>query len=234
MPTHPLRTADPYRDLAVIDARAPRLNQLLTGVLALSAIVTGAWPLVAVAAAQLSTGLLFGRRFCLACRLYFGLVQPVLGEGPIEDARPVKFANQVGAAFLWSSTLAHLAGFHLLGGALAGTVAALALLAAATGFCAGCTIYRAWAFLRGIRGGTPGHVDLAELGCAPGRDAVVQFTHPLCSDCQALVTRLSASGRAPVLVDVSKRPDLARKYGVSVVPLAVAVRANGSVERRIH
>ena len=47
-------------------------------------------------------------------------------------------------------------------------VAALALLAATTGFCAGCALYRGWAFLRGVRGGTPGHVDLAELGVRPG------------------------------------------------------------------
>lgn len=218
----------------MIDARAPRLNQLFTGLLALASLGTGTWPLVALAAVQLSTGLLFGRRWCLACRIYFGLLQPVLGEGPVEDARPVKFANQVGAAFLWTSTLAHLAGLHAVGNVLAGVVATLALLAAATGFCAGCAIYRGWAFVRGVRGRTPGHVDLAELGCAPGREAVVQFTHPLCSDCHELSSRLSASGREPVLVDVSKRPDLARKYGVSVVPLAVAVRANGSVERRIH
>ncbi len=158
----------------------------------------------------------------------------MLGEGPVEDARPVKFANQVGAAFLWSSTLAHLAGLHLVGNVLAGVVAALALLAATTGFCAGCSLYRAWAFLRGIRGGTPGHVDLAEVGAAPGQGAVVQFTHPLCADCQTLTSRLSAGGRPPVLVDVSKRPDLARKYGVSVVPLAVMVGGSGRVERRIH
>jgi len=41
-------------------------------------------------------------------------------------------------------------------------------------------------------------------------------------------------GLAPVLVDVSRRPDLARKYGVAVVPLAVAVDADGRVTRRIH
>jgi hypothetical protein len=229
-----LRSADPYRDLAVIDARAPRLNQLLTGLLALSAVVSGAWPLLALAAAQISLGLFLGRRWCLACRVYFAFVQPVLGEGPIEDSRPVKFANQVGAGFLGSATLAHLLGWHLLGDALGGTVAALALLAATTGFCLGCSLYRGWALLRGIRGRTPGHIDLAEVGAAPGRDAVVQFTHPLCGDCQSLTGRLTASGRPPVLVDVSRRPELARKYGVAVVPLAVAVRADGSVARQIH
>jgi hypothetical protein len=146
----------------------------------------------------------------------------------------VKFANQVGATVLGAATLVHLAGFHAAGNALAGLVAALALLAAATGFCAGCILYRGWAFLRGVRGSTPGHLDLAELGCPPGREAVVQFTHPLCSDCQDLSSRLADAGLRPVLVDVSKRPDLARKYGVAVVPMAVAVRANGSVERRLH
>jgi hypothetical protein len=231
-PTH--RTADPWRDLAVIDSRAPRLNQLFIGALALASTQYAAWPLAALGALQLSVALRFGRRACLACRLYFGLLQPLLGEGPVEDARPVKFANQVGATVLWAATLVHLAGFHAAGHALAGLVAALALLAAATGFCAGCILYRGWAFLRGVRGSTPGHLDLAELGCAPGREAVVQFTHPLCSECQDLSSRLADAGLWPVLVDVSKRPDLARKYGVAVVPMAVAVRANGSVERRLH
>lgn len=228
------RTADPYRDLAVIDSRAPRLNQLVTGLLALGAVATGAWPLVALAALQISLGLALGRRWCLACRAYFSWLQPLVGEGPIEDARPVKFANQIGAAFLWSSTAAHLAGLHGTGNVLAAAVAALALLAATTGFCAGCSLYRGWAFLRGVRGRTPGHIDLAEVGGAPGRPAVVQFTHPLCSDCQTLARRLAACGDAPLLVDVSRRPELARKYGVAVVPLAVAVRADGSVARQLH
>jgi hypothetical protein len=234
MPSRAPRTADPYRDLAVIDARAPRLNQLLVGTLALASLVTGAWWLATLAAVQLSLTLAFGRRWCLACRLYFDVIQPSLGEGPVEDARPVKFANQVGATVLWAATVAHVAGLHAAGQALSGLVAGLALLAAASGLCAGCLLYRGWAFLRGVRGATPGHVDLVELGCAPGRGAVVQFTHPLCGDCQDLSARLSGEGVRPVLVDVSRRPDLARKYGVAVVPFAVSVRSDGRVERRIH
>lgn len=234
MPNSKPRTADPYRDLSVIDARAPRLNQLLVGTLALASLSPGAWWLATLAAVQLSLALALGRRWCLACRLYFAVIQPALGEGPVEDARPVKFANQVGATVLWAATAAHLAGFPAAGHALSGLVAALALVAAGSGLCAGCLLYRGWAFLRGVRGATPGHVDLAELGCAPGRGAVVQFTHPLCSDCQDLASRLSGEGIRPVLVDVSRRPDLARKYGVAVVPLAVSVRPDGRVERRIH
>jgi len=227
------RSADPWRDLAVIDARAPRANQLLTGLLALGSVVSSAWPLAALAALQLSLGLILGRRFCLACQIYFRAVQPLLGEGPVEDARPVKFANRVGAGFLWASTLAHAAGLHAAGNALAGAVAALALLAALTGFCAGCAMYRAWALVRGVRGRLPGRIDVAELGGTPGQETLVQFTHPLCADCQTLSSRLAERGEHPVVVDVSRRPDLARKYGVAVVPLTVAVRSDGTVVRRI-
>jgi hypothetical protein len=232
MPTP--RTADPYRDLAVIDSRAARANQLVIGLLATAALATGASFLLALGALQLTVTLLLGRRYCLACRLWFDLLQPRFGQGRLEDSRPVKFANRIGATFLWSATLAHAAGWQAAGNVLAGAVAALALLAATTGFCAGCTLYRGWAFLRGVRGATPGRVDLAELGAPPGRDAVIQFTHPLCGDCRELAERLEATGRSPVLVDVSRRPDLARKYGVAVVPLAFAVRASGRVEHRLH
>jgi hypothetical protein len=227
------RTADPYRDLAVIDARAPRLNQAAIGLLALAGAATGWWPLHALAALQLTLGLALGRRWCLACVLYFEVVQPRLGEGPLEDARPVRFANLVGAAFLWAATLAGPAGWPRLAVALGGTVAALALLAATTGLCLGCTLYRLGARLRGIRTLRLHHLDLAELGVAPGQGAVVQFTHPLCSECRDLSDRLHRGERQPVTVDVSKQPGLARKYGVAVVPLAFEVAPDGAVLRRL-
>jgi len=227
------RTADPYKDLLVIDARAPRANQAVIGLLAAAALATGFWPILALPALQLSLTLAFGRRWCLACRFYFAVVQPRFGEGPLEDSRPPRFANQLGAGFLWVATLAHVVGWHALGSGLAALVAVLALLAATTGFCAGCVVYRAGARLRGVRARVLDQVDLAELGAAPGQEAVIQFTHPLCADCQTLSRRLLAEGRAPVLVDVSRRPDLARKYGVAVVPLAVAVHADGSVSHRL-
>ena len=42
------RTADPYRDLDVIDSRGPRFNQATIGLLALVSVVTGWWPLLAI------------------------------------------------------------------------------------------------------------------------------------------------------------------------------------------
>jgi hypothetical protein len=136
------RAADPYRDLDVIDSRAPRFNQAVVGVVAALAVATGWWWLLALLGAQLLVGLSFGRRFCLPCLAYFELVQPLFGEGPLEDARPPRFANMVGAAFLVAASVAYAAGLAVVGGVLGALVAVLALLASATGFCAGCEAYK--------------------------------------------------------------------------------------------
>ena len=145
------RLADPYRDLEVIDSRAPRFNQVVVGVLAAIAVFTGWWWLLALLAIQLVVGLTFGRRYCLPCLAYFELVQPVFGEGPLEDSRPPRFANMVGAAFLTVASVSYLAGAEVLGAVLGGLVAVLALLAATTGFCAGCEAYKLGHLLTGRR-----------------------------------------------------------------------------------
>lgn len=96
-------------------------------------------------------GLTLGRRYCLPCLAYFELVQPYLGEGPLEDARPPRFANMVGLVFLATAFLSYLAGLDVLGAVLGILVAALALLAATTGFCAGCEAYKLGYALTGRR-----------------------------------------------------------------------------------
>jgi phosphate/sulfate permease len=136
------RRADPYRDTDVIDSRAPRFNQAVVGVVSVLAVVTGWWWLLALLAAQLAVGLTFGRRFCLPCLAYFELVQPRLGEGRLEDARPPRFANMVGLVVLTAASIAYATGLEAVGAGLGLLVATLALLAAATGFCAGCTAYK--------------------------------------------------------------------------------------------
>ncbi len=137
-----VRSADPYRDTSVIDARAPRFNQAVIGLVALLAVTIGPWWLLAVLAGQLAIGLTIGRRWCLPCVAYFELVQPRLGEGPLEDARPPRFANLVGAVFLTAASVAVAAGADTLGTVLGALVATLALLAAATGLCVGCEAYK--------------------------------------------------------------------------------------------
>ena len=146
-----LRVADPYRDTSVIDSRAPRFNQAVIGVLALVAVTVGPWWLLALLAAQLVVGLTLGRRYCLPCLAYFELVQPRFGEGPLEDARPPRFANLVGTVFLGAASVAYAAGAETLGTVLGGLVAGLALLAAATGFCAGCEAFKLGYVLTGRR-----------------------------------------------------------------------------------
>ncbi len=135
----------------MIDARAPRTNQAVVGLVALAAIMFGPWWLLAVLALQLAVGLTFGRRYCLACVLYFEVIQPRLGEGPLEDSRPPRFANLVGLAFLASASGFYAAGLDTAGTVLGGIVAALALLAALTGFCAGCTAFKIGYALTGRR-----------------------------------------------------------------------------------
>ena len=136
------RRADPYLDTAVIDSRAPRTNQAVIGALALVATLAGWHWLVGLLALQLAAGLTLGRRFCLPCVAYFELIQPRFGEGPLEDARPPRAANVVGAVVLTAATLTYALGWAVAGAVLALLVAALALLAAVTGFCTGCEAYK--------------------------------------------------------------------------------------------
>jgi Domain of unknown function (DUF4395) len=213
----------------VVDARAPRFNQAVIGLLAAAAFATRTWPILVIPAVQLALALLLGPRACLGCTIYFKLVRPWLGPGPTEDARPVRFANLIGLIFLSAASVAHLAGLPRIGWLLALTVATLALLAATTGFCAGCTLYRILARLRGVGPRRVTRIDLQELGAAPTDNLVVQFTYPRCADCQALEERLRTRSVPLVLVDVSQRPDIARKYGVTVVPLAFKVALDGRI-----
>ncbi len=225
------RTAHPYEDTDVIDARGPRTNQAVIGTLALLAFLLDLEWLPAVLAAQLAIGLTLGRRFCLPCLLYFEVIQPRFGEGPIEDSRPPRFANMVGVAFLGGATVAFLAGAPAVGWTLTLIVAALALLAAATGLCMGCEAYKLSARLRGIAAKHVARIDPRDVPLDGA--GVVQFTHPLCSECLEWERRLASEGRPHAAIDVSRSPELARKYGVAVVPTVVAVAGDGTVLERL-
>jgi hypothetical protein len=228
-----MRTADPWRDTDVIDERAPRFNQAVAGIVALLGAVFG-WPLAwALMGAQLLIGLTLGRRFCLTCVAYFVLVQPRFGEGRLEDARPPRLANMIGSVFLGGAAIAWWLGSSTVGVVLGSIVAALALLAASTGFCTGCELYRLTARIRGISPRHHSHIDLADLDGIDGRPAYVEFTHPLCSECHEWEERLAPEPEPLLQLDVKDRPELARKYGVAVVPTVLRVAPDGMVLERL-
>jgi hypothetical protein len=229
------RAADPWRDTDVIDERAPRFNQSVVGVVALLGVIFG-WPLAwAIMGAQLAIGVTLGRRFCITCLAYFAIVQRLFGEGELEDSRPPRLANVIGAIFLTGAALVWWLGAETMGTALGIIVATLALLAASTGFCAGCELYRLAARLRGISPQHRARLDPADVALPiTGTGATrgyVEFTHPLCSECRDWERRLA--GEALVTIDVRERPELARKYGVAIVPTVVAVGSDGTVLERL-
>lgn len=233
-------TADPFRDTDVIDARAPRANQVVVGTTALLGALFG-WPLIwALMAAQLAIGLTFGRQYCLPCLAYFKLIQPRFGEGPLEDSRPPRFANMMGVAMLSAAAALWWAGAETAALVPAALTATLAFLSAATGFCAGCETYKLVARLRGISPRHHDHIDPADLPAplpAPvngtGVSAFVQFTHPLCSDCHEWRERLATEPEPTHVVDVSHKPELARKYGIAIVPAVFAIGPDGAVLQRL-
>jgi hypothetical protein len=61
----------------------------------------------------------------------------------------------------------------------------------------------------------------------PELQAVEQLAHPLCKE------RLGAGLQPLHTVDVSCRPDLARRYHVAVVPAAFRVAGDGTVLERL-
>ena len=144
------RSVHPYDDTAVIDSRAPRTNQAVIGSLAMLAFVVDAQWLIALLALQFILGLTLGRRWCLPCLLYFEVIQPRMGEGRLEDSRPPRFANQVGAVFLSVATISFLAGAATFGWVLALIVSTLALFSAMSGVCLGCEMYMLIARARGM------------------------------------------------------------------------------------
>jgi hypothetical protein len=225
--------ADPWWDTDVIDERAPRFNQAAVGIVALLGAVFG-WPLAwLLMGVQLLIGLTLGRQFCLTCLAYFKLVQPRFGEGGLEDSRPPRLANAMGFTFLTAASLCWWAGSPPAGTAIALMVAVLALVAATTGFCAGCEIYRLTARLRGISARHHDRLDPADLDGVQGRRAFVEFTHPLCAECGEWQRRLARQDVPLVTLDVRERPDLARKYGIAIVPSVFEVAADGSVLNRL-
>ena len=109
-----------------------------------------------------------------------------------------------------------------------------ALLAAGTGFCAGCELYKLTARLRGISPRHHGYLDPAGLAGLDGQPRTfVEFTHPLCAECREWEARLSRRAEPLVKAGCTRAPGSGPKYGIAVVPTVVAVAADGTVLERL-
>lgn len=128
---------------ALVDSRAPRFGQALTTLGLVTAVVFQEPALVYLVAALLIVAVVSGWRIDLYAWLWRRVVSRVV-DPPTErePATPHRFARLVGAVLTGVASLALLAGASTAGYLLLGFVALLAGLAATTGFCLGCRMYR--------------------------------------------------------------------------------------------
>ncbi|SJN32567.1 putative thioredoxin [Microbacterium esteraromaticum] len=87
------------------------------------------------------------------------------------------------------------------------------------------------------RGG--GTVDVRDLGVVPGRVALVQFGTETCARCpqvrRMLRSVVATRSRIELIeVDLTHRPDLARRYQVLTTPTTFLVGADATVLARFH
>lgn len=132
-----------------VDPRAPRFGQGVTATLLGLAIVLQEPAPVYLVALVLGTAAVSGWRIDLYGLFWRNVVSEFVGEpGHMESASPHRFAKLVGAVFTLLASAALYLGVPLVGYLLAGVVAGLAGLAATTGICVGCRMYRQVGFFR--------------------------------------------------------------------------------------
>jgi uncharacterized membrane protein YhaH (DUF805 family) len=128
---------------ASLDRTALRVNQaMIIALLAIGFVVNWPWLVVFVCAVMavgtaIPSAALFQRLYRDILRPA-GLLRPDLHD---EDAAPHRFAQGLGAAFLFAASVALLAGAPSIGWGLAGVVVVLAAINLLFGFCAGCFVY---------------------------------------------------------------------------------------------
>jgi hypothetical protein len=206
--------------MKIVDVNAVRFNQGAVFIFSLLGFLNPIfWALISI---QLLTTFFLGQKYCLPCRFYQLFIEGgFIEKGPLEDARPPRLANLIGAIFL--GTAAGAAFIGLIGAAfvLASVVAALSFIASAFGFCLGCKLYILSARIQGVKAVKNIQPNVDDF---LGFEGPVLFTHPLCYDCQQLKARLDKTKKDYLEVDVREKTDLAKKYGVLVVPTLYLVK----------
>lgn len=151
-----------------IDPRGHRFGAGLSVFLLASGFLAGFVPVVPAIAVALGVSAIFGTRYSILGRPW-PAVRRILRLGPpreLESEYPPRFAQLLGFAGLILATALFAVGLDTGGWLVAGAVAGLQTLLAATGYCLGCRLY----FLRWY---VPELFDrLVGRGTAAPRDAI--------------------------------------------------------------
>ena len=148
----------------LIDPRGHRFGAGLSVVILVTGFLAQVAPVVPAIAAALGISAVFGTRHSILGRPW-PAVRRIVRLGPpaeLESEFPPRFAQLLGTAGLILATLLLAVGQSGAGWLVAGAVAALQLLLAATGYCLGCRLY-------GLRWYAPRLFD--RLMAASSRDA---------------------------------------------------------------
>ena len=134
-----LLTPTPARS---IDPRGQRLGAGISAIVLVVAFLLDLPWLAVLVGVNLGVSAFFGTKLFLPGRAW-PIVKRTLKLGPteLEHEYPPRFAQALGATFLLLAGIAFIAGVPTLGWLLAGAVAALQTLLAATGICVGCRLY---------------------------------------------------------------------------------------------
>jgi len=210
------------REMRLIHPALPRVSQGITAALAILAIALGS-PLPLAIALVLVLLALAGPRFSPVAWVFRRVARPA---AELEPAAPVRFSQWLAVLFLSTAIALTLLGLDIAAWIVAGGVAAVALLSAATGLCIGCEVYRVALALR--RG--DGEDVRDALGLDGAGPWLVVLTAPGCARCGPVAKAVehAAAGRAVVRVDLRERPQAA-VVPVKSVPALVVVDGDGRV-----
>ena len=126
-----------------IDPRGHRFGAALSVAILAGGFITGNPIVVPAIALALGVSAFFGTRYSVLGRPW-PVVRRLLRVGPpgeLESEIPPRFAQALGTVGLTLATALFVFGFGAGGWLLAGAVAALQGLLAATGYCLGCRLY---------------------------------------------------------------------------------------------
>lgn len=139
-------TQSTVADPPMVDPRAPRFGQTITTTVLALGVVLQIPTLVYAIAAVLVVSVLSRWQVDLYAVLWRRVVSRLVAPATPEPAAPHRFAKLMGATGTALASVLLLAGLPIVGYVVAGLVALAAGLAATTGICLGCRMYRSVSF----------------------------------------------------------------------------------------